>query len=101
MRRQEKRSRVDRKEAVSTKTTARTIVNDWGEPSCLTELLAMPEDALDSEDEEKDPTHATFDLDSSMKEDENHMRMDTFNEEWASHLDRDDGVSLVSFSISS
>ena len=69
------------------------IVNDEGEPSGLTELLAMSDDALDTEDEEKDPT---FDLDSSMKEDKDHMT-DKFCEEWATHLDRDDRVSLGLF----
>ena len=54
-----------------------------GEPSGLSQLLTMSDDALDTEDDRKDPT---FDLDSSMKEDEDHMT-DTFCEEWSTHLD--------------
>ena len=54
-----------------------------GELSGLSQLLTMSDDALDTEDDRKDPT---FDLDSSMKEDEDHM-MDTFCEEWSTHLD--------------
>ena len=73
----------------------RTIVDDGGKPSGLSELLAMSDNALDTEDEEKD---LTFDLDSSMKEDKDHMT-DTFCEEWAMHIDIDE--RLVSFSISS
>ena len=78
---------------ISTETATRTIVDDEGEPSGLTELLAMSDDALDTEDEVKD---STFDLDSSMKEDKDHMT-DTFCEEWATHLVRDDRVSLGLF----
>ena len=43
---------------VSTETAIKTIVNDGVEPSGLTELLAMPDNAMDTENE-KDPT---FDL---------------------------------------
>ena len=45
------------------------IVDNGSEPSSLTELSTMSEDACDTEDEEKDPT---FDLDLSMKEDKHH-----------------------------
>ena len=38
----------------------------------------------------------TFDLDSSMKEDKDHMT-NTLCEEWSTHLDRDDRVSLGLF----
>ena len=40
-----------------------------GEPSGLSQLLTMSDNALDTEDEKKDPT---FNFDSSMKEDEDH-----------------------------
>ena len=59
-----------------------TIYDDGDEPSGLSQLLTMSDDALDTEDDKKDPT---FDLDSSMKEDEDHM-MDTSCEEWSTHL---------------
>ncbi len=49
----------------------------------------MPEDALDTEDEDVDPS---FDLDSSIKDDVDHL-VDTFCEEWV----RDDKVSLGLF----
>ena len=44
----------------------------------LTELLAMSDDALDTDDEEKDPI---FDLDSSMKEDKDNNMTNTVCEE--------------------
>ena len=53
----------------------------------------MSDDALDTEDEEKDPT---FDLDSSLKADKDHIT-NAFCEDWATHLDRDDRVSLGLF----
>lgn len=91
--REAKRSRQESSSAtVSTETATRTTVDDRGEPTGLTELLSMSDDALDTEDE-KDPT---FDLDSSMKEDKDHMT-DAFCEEWATHLDRDDRVFLDLF----
>ena len=51
-----------------TKTAMRMIADDEGEPSGLTQLSNMSDDALNTEDEagEKDPT---FDLDLSTKED--------------------------------
>ena len=60
-----------------------TIYDDGDEPSGLSQLLTMSDDALDTEDDKMDPT---FDLDSSMKEDEDHM-MKTFCGEWSIHLD--------------
>ncbi len=56
-------------------------------------LDTMSDDALDAEDEAVDPT---FDLDSSMKSDTDHIA-ETFCEDWVSHLDRDDHVSLGIF----
>lgn len=67
--------------------------HDRGESSGLTQLLTMSEDAPDSDDEAADPT---FDLDSSMRSDVDYM-VETFCEEFVSHLDRDDKVSLGLF----
>ena len=64
--------------------------DDTGE---LTGLLAMPGTALDTDDEAVDPT---FDLDSSMKSDTDHI-MESFCDDWISHLDKDDRVSLGIF----
>ena len=47
----------------------------------------MSEDALDTEDEDVDPS---FDLDSSLKD---HM-VDDFCEEWVLQLEHDDKVAL-------
>jgi hypothetical protein len=92
--REAKRRRTEAgSEAPTTETATRTIADNEGEPSGLTQLLAMSDDALDTEDEEKDPT---FDLDSSLKEDKDHIT-DAFCEDWATHLDRDDRVSLGIF----
>ena len=51
----------------------------------------MSDDALDTEDEEKDPT---FDLDSTLKEDIDHTTARTLQvcEDWVTHLDRDDSL---------
>ena len=59
----------------------------------LAQLLSMPEDTLDTDDEAIDPS---FDLDSSMKSDFNHI-VENFCEEWVSHLNREDRVSLGLF----
>lgn len=56
--------------AVATEMAIRMIANNEGEPSGLTQVLVMPDDALDTEDEQKD---YTFDLDSSLKEDKDHI----------------------------
>ena len=53
-------------------------------------LVAMSEEALDTEDESVDPT---FDLDSSIKSDVDHI-VKSFCKDWVSHLDRDDRVPL-------
>lgn len=53
-------------------------------------LVVMSEEALDTEDESVDPT---FDLDSSIKSDVDHI-VKSFCEDWVSHLDRDDRVPL-------
>ena len=46
-------------EAPTTKIATRTIADDEGKPSGLTQLLTMSDDALDTEDAKKGPT---FDL---------------------------------------
>ena len=53
----------------------------------LSEILAISEDALDTEDEDVDPS---FDLDSSLKD---HM-VDDFCEELVLQLEHDDKVAL-------
>ena len=64
-----------------------------GQEDNLSRLVMMSEDALDTEDEAVDPT---FDLDSSMKSDTDHIA-ETICEEWVSQLDRDDRVALGLF----
>lgn len=64
-----------------------------GQEDDLSRLVTMSDDALDTEDEAVDPT---FDLDSSMKSDADHIA-ETFCEEWVSELDRDDRVALGLF----
>ena len=64
-----------------------------GQEDDLSRLVMMSEDALDTEDEAVDPT---FDLDSSMKSDTDHIA-ETICEEWVSQLDRDDRVALGLF----
>lgn len=59
----------------------------------LTKIVMSSGDALDTEDEEVDPS---FELDSSMMSDTDYM-VATFCEDWISHLDRDDRVSLSLF----
>ena len=89
-----KKAKKSRSEDDSEATRSNDQIDDnVGEPSGLTDLLTMSDDALDTEDEEKDPT---FDLDSSMKQDIDHVT-DSFCEDWATHLDRDDRVSLGLF----
>ena len=61
--------------------------------SDLAGLVVMSEEALDTDEESVDPT---FDLDSSMKSDVDHI-VESFCEDWVSHLDRDDRVSLGVF----
>ena len=68
---------------------------ETGEPSGLVDLLQMSDNALDTKDEEKDPS---FDLDESMKHDTDHnIMINMFCEDWATHLDRADRVPLGLF----
>ena len=64
-----------------------------GDDTSLSQLVAMPNDALDTDDEVVDPS---FDLDSSVRCDTDHI-VETFCEDWVCHLDRDDRVSLGLF----
>ena len=59
----------------------------------LDTLVTMSGEALDTDDEEVDPS---FDLDLSIKSDTDYTD-ETFCEEWVSHLGRDDLVSLSLF----
>lgn len=59
----------------------------------LAQLVTMSEDALDTDDEAVDPS---FDFDSSMKSDADHLQ-ESFCEEWISHFEREDRVSLALF----
>lgn len=63
------------------------------EVSGLSELLEMSGEALDTDDERKDPS---FSLDQSLKDDIEHQ-IDEFCENWVLQLDRDDKVSLGLF----
>ena len=59
----------------------------------LAQLVSISEDVLDTDDEAVDPS---FDLDSSMKSDVDHLE-ESLCEEWVSHLKREDRVSLGLF----
>ena len=78
---------------VPSESTAAAAGIASGEQSDLTELLSMSDDALDTENKDADPS---FDLDASMKSDSDYM-VERFCEDWISHLDRDDRVSLGLF----
>ena len=62
-------------------------------PETLEDLLNLSVEALDTEDEALDPS---FDLDETVKSDTGHTR-ETFCEEWVTHLDWEDRVSLGLF----
>ena len=64
-----------------------------GEPEGLANLLTQPEDVLDTEDEEIDPT---FDLNSRIKSDSGHIA-ESFCEEWVCQLEWEDRDSLGLF----
>lgn len=63
------------------------------QPSSLQDLIVMSDDALDTENEELDPT---FDLDASMKSDSDHL-IETFCEDFVMQLDNDDRIGLGIF----
>ena len=62
-------------------------------PEALEDLLNLSVEALDTEDEALDPS---FDLDETVKSDTGHTR-ESFCEEWVTHLDWEDRVSLGLF----
>ena len=74
------------KESSSTRTTA---------VDALKELVSFT-DALDTDDEDKDPS---FELESSMLSDTNYVAKN-FSEDWVSHLSRDDRVSASFYTFS-
>ena len=88
----EERSRLARDGRWVQETGEAVAVEDQ-EVSGLSELLEMSEEALDTDDECKDPI---VDLDESMKRDLDHQ-IDEFCENWVLELDRDDQVSLGLF----
>ena len=59
----------------------------------VSELVTLSNDALDTDNESVDPS---FDLDSSLKSD-NDFLVEQFCEDWVLQLDRDDKVSLGVF----
>ena len=59
----------------------------------MEDLLQLSEDALDTEDEETDPS---FDLNESVQCDDQHI-LDNFCEEWVTRLDREDRTALGIF----
>ena len=73
-------------------TPSAVRTDDVGDGS-LSQLIAMHEDALDTDDETVVPS---FDLDSSARSDSDHL-VENFCEDWVCHLDRDDRVSLGLF----
>ena len=92
--REYRRTRVSSDNSVTaTPITGASATEPSVEPSDMAEFLSMPESALDTDNEDIDPS---FDLDASMKSDSDHM-IESFCEDWISHLDRDDIVSLSLF----
>ena len=65
----------------------------YEEPVDSAGLLVMTGDAADINDEAVNPT---FEVDSSIKSDVDHI-METFGDDWISHLDRDNRDSLGIF----
>ena len=93
--REEKRSRLAGEDPSSVADSETPSVSAEADPrqDDLAQLLSMPEEALDTDDEAVDPS---FDLDSSMKSDVDHLE-ENFCEEWVSHLNGEDRVSLGLF----
>ena len=63
------------------------------EPEDITELLNLSHDAIDTDNEDKDPS---FDLDFSIKSDKEHA-IETFCEDWTTSLSWEDRASLGLF----
>ena len=83
----------DQDESMMEGQFSETIDEVRTEPEGLAELLMLCSDALNTEDEEVDPS---FDLDSSLKSDNNHI-IGNFCEEWITHLNHEDRVSFGMF----
>ena len=82
--REYRRTRVSSDNSVTaTPITGASAAVPSVEQSDMAELLSMPESALDTDNEDIDPS---FDLDASMKSDSDHM-IESFCEDWISHLD--------------
>ena len=88
----EKKRRQDSGEGSSCSVTE-TQTEVVSEAISLTTLITMDKDALDTDDEAVDPS---FDLDSSVRSDVDHL-VDSFCEDWVCHLDRGDRDSLGLF----
>ena len=92
--REEKRRRTAEETSAEVPGTAESSSGAVAvEPSDMIELLSMSDDALDTDNEDVDPS---FDLDASTKSDGDYM-VEKFCENWNSHLDRDNLVSLDLF----
>ena len=75
------------------------MIEELGETSGLAGVLTLSDDALNTDDEAADPS---FNLDASLKEDTDHT-MESFCENWVTHLTRDGRISLglfLSFQLS-
>lgn len=75
------------------KVKKRDISGGDDQPASLEDLAAMSDEALDTMDEDIDPS---FDLDSSIKSDSSHL-METFCDEFVTHLELEDRVGLGLF----
>ena len=82
--REYRRRRVSSDNSVTaTPITSASAAERSVKPSDMVGLLFMSESALDTDNEDVDPS---FDLDASMKSDSDHM-IKSFCEDWISHLD--------------
>ena len=91
--RESKRSRLTDEEP-STSGEGSRRANDMAMASGnddLAQLVTMSEDALDTDDKAVDPS---FDLDSNMKTDADHLQ-ESFCEDWISHLKRETAYHLL------
>ena len=92
--REEKRRRTAEETSAEVPETAESSSGAAAvELSDMIELLSMSDDALDTDNEDVDPS---FDLDASTKSDGDYM-VKYFCENWISHLDQDNLVSLGLF----
>ena len=101
--RKAKQRRRDEEESSGSAQQAGPSHRDSGaareDPERIQELLELSDDALDTENEDVDPS---FDLDTSIKSDTGHM-VDSFCEEWVASLSWENRASLglfLSFQLS-